>query len=77
MAVGTTTPRADSTARGTVTAIIMPRVGDVPNRYTSDVVLNQQDRMAHRGGMADSLPSGPVAGSPWRYIVANLEASIG
>jgi hypothetical protein len=42
-------------------------VGDIPNRYTSDVVLNQQARVAHRGGMADSLPGGPVAESPWRY----------
>jgi hypothetical protein len=29
-------------------------VGDIPNRYTSDVVLNQQARVAHQGGMADS-----------------------
>jgi hypothetical protein len=39
-------------------------VGDIPNRYTSDVVLNQQAKMAHGGGMADSLPGGPVAGKP-------------
>jgi hypothetical protein len=39
-------------------------VGDIPNRYTSDVVLNQQARVAHGGGMADSLPGGPVAGKP-------------
>jgi hypothetical protein len=33
-------------------------VGDIPNRYTSDVVLNQQARVAHQGGMADccSIP---------------------
>jgi hypothetical protein len=37
-------------------------VGDIPNGYTSDVVLNQQARVAHRGGMADFLPGGPVAG---------------
>jgi hypothetical protein len=37
-------------------------VGDIPNRYTSDVVLNQQARVAHQGGMADCLPGGPVAG---------------
>jgi hypothetical protein len=41
-------------------------IGDIPNRYTSDVVLNQQARVAHQGGMADCLPGGPVAGSPWR-----------
>jgi hypothetical protein len=39
-------------------------VGDIPNEYTSDVVLNQQARVAHRSGMADCLPGGPVAGSP-------------
>jgi hypothetical protein len=37
-------------------------VGDIPNRYTSDVVLNQQARVAHQGGMADCLLDGPVAG---------------
>jgi hypothetical protein len=37
-------------------------VGDIPNRYTSDVVLNQQARVAHGGGMADHLSGGPVAG---------------
>jgi hypothetical protein len=37
-------------------------VGDIPNRYTSDVVLNQQARVAHQGGMADCLSGGPVAG---------------
>jgi hypothetical protein len=45
-------------------------VGDMPNRYTSDVVLNQQARVAHQGGMADCLPGGPVAGSPWRILDA-------
>jgi hypothetical protein len=39
-------------------------IGDIPNRYTSDVVLNQQARVAHGGGMADCLPGGPVAGKP-------------
>jgi hypothetical protein len=29
---------------------------------TSDVVLNQQARVAHGGGMADCLLGGPVAG---------------
>jgi hypothetical protein len=32
--------------------------------YTSDVVLNQQARVAHRGCMVDCLPGGPVAGKP-------------
>jgi hypothetical protein len=36
-------------------------VGDIPNGYTSDVVLNQQARVAHQGGMVDCLPGGPVA----------------
>jgi hypothetical protein len=52
----------------------MPRavlVGDIPNRYTSDVVLNQQARVAHQGGMADCLPGGPV---PWRYWTQELMA---
>jgi hypothetical protein len=30
----------------------------------SDVVLNQQARVVHGGGMADCLPGGPVAGKP-------------
>jgi hypothetical protein len=37
-------------------------VGDIPNGYTSDVVLNQQARVAHPswyGGFA--IPGGPVA----------------
>jgi hypothetical protein len=32
--------------------------------YTSDVVLNQQARVAHGGGMANCLPGGPVAEKP-------------
>jgi hypothetical protein len=39
-------------------------VGDIPNGYTSDVVLNQQARVAHEGGMVDCLPGSPVAGKP-------------
>jgi hypothetical protein len=31
---------------------------------TSDVVLNQQARVAHEGGMADCLSGGPVARKP-------------
>jgi hypothetical protein len=37
-------------------------VGDIPNRYTSDIVLNQQARVAHQewyGGFA--IPGSPVA----------------
>jgi hypothetical protein len=49
-------------------------VGDIPNRYTSDVVLNQHARVAHGGGIADSLPGGPVARSPWRYRTQELMA---
>jgi hypothetical protein len=45
-------------------------VGDIPNRYTSDIVLNQQAKVAHQGGMADCLPGGPVAGSPWWILDA-------
>jgi hypothetical protein len=37
---------------------------DIPNRYTCDVVLNQQARVAHGGGMVDSLPDGPIAEKP-------------
>jgi hypothetical protein len=37
-------------------------VGDIPNRYTSDVVLNQQARVAHQGWYGRfSIPGGPVA----------------
>jgi hypothetical protein len=49
-------------------------VGDIPNGYTSDVVLNQQARVAHQGGMADCLPGGPVAGSPWQWRTQELMA---
>jgi hypothetical protein len=45
-------------------------VGDIPDGYTSDVVLNQQARVAHQGGMADCLPGGLVAGE----IMAVLDA---
>jgi hypothetical protein len=45
-------------------------VGDIPNRYTSDVVLNQQARVAHLGGMADCLPGGPVAGETMAVLDA-------
>jgi hypothetical protein len=44
--------------------LVIDIVGDIPNRYTSDVVLNQQARVAHGGGMTDCLPGGPVAGKP-------------
>jgi hypothetical protein len=37
-------------------------VGDIPNRYTSDVVLNQQARAAHQGWYDGFVvPGGPVA----------------
>jgi hypothetical protein len=39
-------------------------VGDIPNGYTIDIVLNQQARVAYGGGMADCLPGGPVTGKP-------------
>jgi hypothetical protein len=42
------------------TAIVA--VGDIPNRYTSDVVLNQQARVAHQGWYGGfAIPGGPVA----------------
>jgi hypothetical protein len=44
--------------------------GDIPNRYTSDIVLNQQARVAHQGGMADCLPGGPVAGDTMAVLDA-------
>jgi hypothetical protein len=37
-------------------------IGDIPNRYTSDVVLNQQARVAHQGWYGGFvIPGGPVA----------------
>jgi hypothetical protein len=37
-------------------------VGDIPNRYTSNVVLNQQARVAHQGWYGGfAIPGGPVA----------------
>jgi hypothetical protein len=37
-------------------------VGDIPNRYTSDVVLNQQARVAHQGWYGGfAIPGSPVA----------------
>jgi hypothetical protein len=37
-------------------------VGDIPNRYTSDVVLNQQARVAHQGWYGGfAIPGGLVA----------------
>jgi hypothetical protein len=37
-------------------------VGVIPNRYTSDVVLNQQARVAHQGWYGGFvIPGGPVA----------------
>jgi hypothetical protein len=45
-------------------------IGDIPNGYTSDVVLNQQTRVAHQGGMADCLTGGPVAGDTMMVLDA-------
>jgi hypothetical protein len=37
-------------------------VGDIPNRYTSDVVQNQQARVAHQGWYGGfAIPGSPVA----------------
>jgi hypothetical protein len=37
-------------------------VGDIPNRYTSDVILNKQARVAHQGWYGGfAIPGGPVA----------------
>jgi hypothetical protein len=49
-------------------------IGDIPNKYTNDVVLNQQASVAHGGGTADSLPGDPVARSPCRYRTQELMA---
>jgi hypothetical protein len=54
--------------------VVKLTVGDIPNGYTSGVVLNQQARVAHQGGMADCLPGGPVAGEPWWYWTQELMA---
>jgi hypothetical protein len=42
----------------------MESCGDITNKYTSDVVLNQQAMVTHRGGMVDCLSGGPVARKP-------------
>jgi hypothetical protein len=52
-------------------------VGDIPNGYTSDVVLNQQARVAHQVGMADCLSGGPVAGSPWWILETGAHGGSG
>jgi hypothetical protein len=50
-------------------------VGDTPNRYTSDVVLNQQARVAHQGGMADSpYRAAQLLKPTWRYWTQALMA---
>jgi hypothetical protein len=47
-------------------------VGDIPNRYNSDVVLNQQARVAHQGWYGGFvIPGGPVA----EVATAVLDAS--
>jgi hypothetical protein len=41
--------------------VVFTCVGDMPNRYTSDVVLNQQARVAHQGWYGGfAIPGGPV-----------------
>jgi hypothetical protein len=52
-------------------------LGDIPNGYTSDVVLNQQARVAHGGGMADCLLGGPVAGKPMAVLEAGAYGGSG
>jgi hypothetical protein len=52
-------------------------VGDIPNGYTSDVVLNQQARVAHQDGMADCLPGGPVAGKTMTVLDAGAYGGSG
>jgi hypothetical protein len=48
--------------RGVVRRLTRRAVGDIPNRYTSDVVLNQQARVAHQGWYGGFvIPGGPVA----------------
>jgi hypothetical protein len=54
--------RAEQEDKGRRPRTIHATVGDIPNRYTSDVVLIQQARVAHQGwydGFA--IPGGPVA----------------
>jgi hypothetical protein len=51
-----------SLSKVVVSAGKAPIVGDIPNRYTSDVVLNQQARVAHQGWYGGfAIPGGPVA----------------
>jgi hypothetical protein len=45
-----------------LTKLDLLNVGDIPNRYTSDVVLIQQARVAHQGWYGGfAIPGGPVA----------------
>jgi hypothetical protein len=47
---------------------IMPSVWDIPNRYTSDVVLNQQARVAHQGWYGGfAYRAAQLLKLPWRY----------
>jgi hypothetical protein len=52
-------------------------VGDIPNGYTSGVVLNQQARVAHQGGMADCLSGSPVAGETMAVLDAGAYGGSG
>jgi hypothetical protein len=47
------------------------------NRYTSDVVLNQQARVAHQGGMADCLLGSPLAGKTMAVLDAGAHGGSG
>jgi hypothetical protein len=58
-------------------ASLPANVGDIPNGYTSDVVLNQQARVAHQGGMVDCLPGGPVAGDTMAVLDAGAYGGSG
>jgi hypothetical protein len=51
-------------------AFVVDVVGDIPNGYTSDVVLNQQARVAHQGGMADSPTERPSCCKPTAVLDA-------
>jgi hypothetical protein len=48
---------------------VAAHVGDIPNRYTCDVVLNQQARVAHRrwyGGWP--YRAAQLLESPWQFL---------
>jgi hypothetical protein len=49
-------------ARGWAAPPVVWPVGDIPNRYTSDLVLNQQVRVAHQGWYGGFIISGGPVG---------------